>query len=708
MGLAPGTRIGAYEIQSPLGAGGMGEVFRARDTKLGRQVAVKILPDDFVKDPARVARFQREAQALAALNHPHIAQIYGFEDSSQIHALVMELVEGPTLADRIARGPIAVEEALPIARQIAEALEAAHEQGIIHRDLKPANIKIRPDGTVKVLDFGLAKLADTDLAGTSGLSQSPTITSPAMMTGVGMLLGTAAYMAPEQARGKTVDKRADIWAFGCVLYEMLTGQRAFAADEVSDTLAMVLMKEPDWPLLPPATPPAVRTLLRRCLEKDRQRRLPDIGVARLEIDEVLAAPALPATTSEPLARRGGLRLAWMVATVASVVAIGTAALHFMERPPEPANPIRFRVAEPAGSSWPANSFSQTLTPDGRYIALTVERGGQIRVAIRVFDEEDARELPGTEAVALGVVFWSPDSRFLGFFADGKMKKINILGGPPQILCDVPQGAPPGATWGIDGTILFGQDSGGLLRVSSGGGTPLPATTLDPAKDESSHGQPWFLSDGRRFLYGALSGAPGQPATVYVGSLDGTPPIAVGESDSKVVYADGFLLFVRKGTLLAQAFDATQFETTGDPVVVAQDIPMNVTSRTSGFSASATGVLSYRSSSFGNAVISEVVWLNREGKVLGTVGERTDQTNVRLAPDEQRVAVSVLDPARRSRDIWIHDLARKNLRTRFTFHAGEDWFPAWSPDGRSLAFSGGRERPVLNVYQKATDGSGAET
>ena len=338
----------------------------------------------------------------------------------------------------------------------------------------------------------------------------------------------------------------------------------------------------------------------------------------------------------------------------------------------------------------------------------MERGGQIRVAIRVFDEEDARELPGTEGAALSAIFWSPDSRFLGFFADGKMKKIDILGGPPQILCDVPQGAPPGATWGIDGTILFGQESGGLLRVSSGGGTPLPATTLDRAKNESSHGQPWFLSDGRRFLYGALSGAPGQPATIYVGSLDGTPPIAVGESDSKVVYADGFLLFVRNGTLLAQAFDATQLETTGDPVVVAQDVPMNVTSRTSGFSASATGVLSYRSTSFGNAVISELVWLNREGKVLGTVGERTDQTNVRLAPDEQRVAVSVLDSARRSRDIWIHDLARESLRTRFTFHAGEDWFSAWSPDGRSLAFSGGRERPVLNVYQKATDGSGAET
>jgi len=709
MSLAPGTRIGAYEIQSPLGAGGMGEVYRARDTKLGRQVAVKILPDDFVTDPARVARFQREAQALAALNHPHIAQIYGFEDSGQIHALVMELVEGPTLADRIAQGPVPLDEALPIARQIADALETAHEQGIIHRDLKPANIKVRPDGTVKVLDFGLAKLTDAGVATTaSAMTQSPTITSPAMMTGAGMLLGTAAYMAPEQARGKAVDKRADIWAFGCVLFELLTGRRAFAADEVSDTLAMVLMKEPDWSRLPVATPPAIRTLLRRCVEKDRKRRLPDIGVARLEIDEALAAPALPVTNSETPARRSGPRLAWIVATVASVVAIGIAALHFMERPPEPANPIRFRVAEPAGSSWPANIWSQALSPDGRYIAFLVERGGQIRVAIRVFDEDDARELPGTEGAALGAIFWSPDSRFIGFFADGKMKKIDIVGGPPQILCDVPQAAPPGATWGIDGTILFGQDSGGILRVSSGGGTPLPATTLDRAKNESSHGQPWFLSDGRRFLYGALSGAPGQPATIYVGSLDGTAPIAVGESDSKVVYADGFLLFVRNGTLLAQAFDATQFETTGDPVVVAQDIPINVTSRTSGFSASSTGVLSYRSTSFGNAVISELVWLNREGKVLGTVGERADQTNVRLAPDEQRVAVSVLDPARRSRDIWIHDLARKSLRTRFTFDAGEDWSSAWSPDGRSLAFSGGRERSVLNVYQRATDGSGAET
>jgi serine/threonine protein kinase len=737
MTLAAGTRIGPYEIQSPLGAGGMGEVYRARDTKLGRDVAIKILPDAFVHDPERVARFQREAQVLAALNHPHIAQIYGFEDSpsagsgqAAIKALVMELVEGPTLADRIAPGPVPLEEALPIARQMAEALEAAHEQGIVHRDLKPANVKVRPDGTVKVLDFGLAKLvegpagpakaghyvqqggvgADRSVRLQPDLTGAPTITSPAMMTGAGMILGTAAYMAPEQARGKDVDKRADIWAFGCVLYEMLTGRRSFGADEVSDTLAMVLMKEPDWSRVPATTPSAIRTLLRRCLEKDRKRRLPDIGVARLEIDEALAAPALPATSAETPSRRGEQRLAWIVAAVAGVAAVGVGALYFTERPPEPAAPIRFQVLPPVDTSLSATVWNQAVSPDGRQIAFNVQPtgGNPQRLAIRAFDAEEARELPGTEGAGVTVLFWSPDSRFIGFFADGKMKKIDIVGGPPQIVCDVSQGSPPGATWGIDGTIVFGQNSGGLLRVSSGGGTPVPVTMLDETKKESSHGQPWFLPDGRHFLYRAMAppGTAPRASSIYVGSLDGAPPVPVAESDSKAVYTNGFLLLVREGTLLAQPFDAARLAMRGDPVVVTQDVSINLATGGAGFSASTNGVLSYRTFSSGGAVISQLMWLDRSGKVLGSVGEKTDQSAVQLSPDGTRVAISVLDPARRSRDIWIHDLTREGLRTRFTFDAGEDWDSVWSPDGRSLAFSAGRPRP-LDLYRKVADGSGAE-
>ncbi|MGH9253592.1 MAG: protein kinase domain-containing protein [Vicinamibacterales bacterium] len=740
MALSIGSRLGSFEITGALGAGGMGEVYRARDTRLKRDVALKILPESFATDPERLARFRREAELLAALNHPNIAAIYGLEESDGTCALVMELVDGPTLADRIAdvgrvprsegeqarRGPavlrggpagIPIDEALPIARQIADALEAAHEQGIVHRDLKPANVKVRADGVVKVLDFGLAKLAGPAEAGhyvrQGDLTAAPTITSPAMMTGAGIILGTAAYMAPEQARGKEVDKRADIWAFGCVLYEMLTGRRAFDAGEVSDTLAMVLMKEIDWTSLPAATPPAIRTLLRRCLEKDRKRRLPDIAVARLEIDEVLAAPASQTATTPILVARGGQRLAWTAAAAAAMVAISVSALHFRETPPEPAAPIRFSVTPPPDMSIPAVE-GQWLSPDGRHIAFRVAPVGSIggpdaRLAIRSFDEDEARILAGTEGAA--GAFWSPDSRFLGFFAAGKLQKIDVTGGPPQVLCDLPfaTGAGPGGTWNGDGTILVGAGGpgSGLLRVSSGGGTPVPVTKPDPAKNEVSHRHPWFLPDGRYFLYVVTSGQGGSfsPNSVHLGSLDGDPPSPLMQADALAVYAAGFVLFVRDGTLLAQPFDTDRLVTMGDPLVIAQDVAVNLPMAVASLSASATGMLSYRVTSSGG-VASQLVWIDRSGKVLETIGEKADQSEVRLSPDGTRVAVSVLDPTRRTRDIWIHDLTRDGLRTRFTFDAGEDWSAAWSPDGRSLVFSAGRPSP-LDLYRKNADGSGAE-
>jgi eukaryotic-like serine/threonine-protein kinase len=715
MAIQSGTRLGPYEITAAIGTGGMGEVYRATDTNLGRQVAIKVLPDTFASDPERLARFEREAKTLAALNHPNIAQIYGFEKADGIRALVMELVEGPTLADRIAQGPIPLDEVLPIAKQIAEALEAAHEQGIIHRDLKPANIKLRRDGAVKVLDFGLAKALEPISGAGIDATASPTITSPAMMTGVGVLLGTAAYMSPEQARGKAVDKRSDIWAFGCVLYEMLTGGRPFDAGEVSDTLALVLLREVDWSSLPTSTPSPIHRLLRRCLEKDRKHRLPDIGVARLEIEDALAAPS-SAAESPRTRRPARQRVAWTAAAGFAVAAIALAVLHFSESPPRPAASIRFSVTPPADML--ISGQGHWLSPDGRYLAFRVAprgalaaTGPTVRLAIRSFHEADARVLPGTEGV--WNAFWSPDSRFLAFFADGKLQKIDITGGPPQVLCDASSGASTGGTWNSDGTIVFSVGdsarSVGLFRVSSGGGTPVQVTTPDASRNEGRHAKPRFLPDGRHFLYVVPSGTSGSlsQSSVHVGSLlDGEPAKHLLRSDTEAIYADGFLLYVLDGTLLAQPFDPDRLELTGDRVVVAQNIDVLSAAALNNVSASTTGLLSYRTTS-SEGVGSQLMWFDRSGKMLGTVGERADQTEVQLSPDGTRAAVSVLDPARRTRDIWIYDLMRNGLRTRFTFDAGEDWSSVWSPDGRSLIFTAGRPSP-LDLYQKNADGSGAES
>ena len=709
MSLAAGTRLGPYEILSAIGAGGMGEVYRARDTKLGRHVALKVVPDTFASDPDRLARFTREAQVLAALNHPHIAAIYGFEDSGDTHALVLELVEGETLADRIARGAIPLDEALPIARQIADALEAAHEQGIIHRDLKPANVKVTNDGIVKVLDFGLAKLSDPNGPnvpnGANVLTMSPTITSPALMTGAGIILGTAAYMAPEQARGKEADKRADIWAFGCVLYEMLTARRAFGAEEVSDTLAMVLMKEPDWSRLSATTPPAIRTLLRRCLEKDRKRRLPDIGAARLEIDEALTAPIQVPVPGLAVERRGQ-RLAWGVAALAVVAALGIGVIHFVEPRPKPAGSMRFSILPPPDRTFLNDATSApTLSPDGEELVFQVltSAGDRPRLAVHAFDVDDTRDLQGTDGAIYP--FWSPDSRFIGFFADGKLKRIDTRGGAPEVICDLPGQVAYGGAWSDDGTIMFSVNAFPLLRVPARGGTPSPVTKLDATKKELGHTRPWFLPDGRHFLYytATVSEDP-MGGGIYVGSLDDpTEKTAVGPAESKAVYADGYVLFVRQGVLLAQPFDAARRRTTGDPVVVAQNLLTNRATGAATFAVSSTGVLAYRNGTA--AALTQLALVDRDGKHLGTVGERTDESALELSPDGGRVAVSVFDPLRRSRDIWMHDLNR-GIRTRFTFDAGDEWSAVWSSDGGSLTFSAGRPSP-LDVFRQAANGSAGE-
>jgi hypothetical protein len=514
--MVAGQRLGPYEIIAKLGEGGMGEVYRARDAKLGRDVALKILPETFANEPERLARFEREARTLASLNHPHIAQIYGLEDGPaeagpHNRALVMELVEGEDLSARIARGPLPLDEALPIARQIAEALEAAHDAGIIHRDLKPANIKVRSDGRVKVLDFGLAKTGAAGATGATGASgavrytgaagandqlNSPTITSPAALTMGGMILGTAAYMAPEQAKGKPVDKRADIWAFGCVLYEMVTARRPFDGEDITDTIAAVVSKEPDWS----PVPPMLTRLLHQCLQKDPRKRLRDIGDVWALIDD------MPRTTSAPAVSRGPLTFA--LAGAAAIAAIAAAAIgyvHFSEQPPAPPPLTRLHMALPAGAT---PDLNMQISPDGRRLAY-LGRGadGVVRVYLRAFDELEASPIAGTEGTGSGSVFWSPDSRWLAFVNQQRLKKFDVVGGgSPQTIADVSGASVIGGAWNRDGVIVFGsnpsgrQGSGGMFKVSAAGGTITPITSLDAERKEMGHRFPAFLPDGRRFLY----------------------------------------------------------------------------------------------------------------------------------------------------------------------------------------------------------------
>ncbi|HYE86134.1 MAG TPA: protein kinase, partial [Vicinamibacterales bacterium] len=702
MSLPGGTRLGPYEIDAPLGAGGMGEVYSATDTRLKRRVAIKILPTSVAATPDRLARFEREAEVLASLNHPHIAAIYGVEESHHTKALVMELVEGATLADRIAQGPIPLDEALPIARQIIDALEAAHDQGIVHRDLKPANIKVRDDGTVKVLDFGLAKAVERSASaaesGATGAmvdpALSPTLASPAVSQ-AGVILGTAAYMSPEQARGKPVDKRTDVWAFGAVLYEMLTGARAFAGDDVTEVMSSVIRSTPDWSAIPRDVPSHVVSLIQRCLDKDRKTRIGDISVARFVLsDASVSAQAPPAER----------RIAVLFAATIAALAIGATAGWLMARRPAAApsamTHLQMGVA-PANHLVTSNSnrparTAFAISPDGRSIVFAGRVGPTSKLYRRPLDAAMATAIDGTDGAI--APFFSPDGNWIGFVAEEaarlRVKKVAVAGGPAVTLCDVPTQFW-GASWADDGTIFFGA-RGGLFKVPSDGGLPIPVTKVDLAKGDR-HLLPHALPGGKAVIFTA------PPDVVHLAIDSGEQRTLLEDAADARYVATGHLVFMKMGTLMAVPFDVASGQVSGSPVALIEDVMHGVNALNSNdetlagqFAISPTGTLVYAAGGVMPSRLGQPTWVDRTGATHSTAIAAGRLTVPRLSPDGQKLAVEMRAETSRDTDIWVYDLARGSP-TRITFDGGGR--PVWSPDGAKVVYAT-RGMHVINA-----DGSG---
>ena len=706
MALAPGARLGRYEITARIGAGGMGEVYRAIDANLDRQVAIKVLPDLVANDPERLARFEREARTLASLNHPNIAIVHGLETADGTPALVMELVEGETLAEQIARGPIPIDEVRSTSLQIAEALEAAHDQGIIHRDLKPANIKVRPDGTVKVLDFGLAKAMEP-VGATPGVTQSPTITSPAVMTAVGVLLGTAAYMSPEQARGKLVDKRADIWSFGCVLYEMLTGRRAFTGDDVSDVLASVLAREPDWTLLPPEVSPVVAAYLKRCLYKDRKHRVGDIRDVRLAIEGAFDTGAPPVAHPVAVAPRRWLRAMPVAAAVVGAALLAVVAAWALWPLAEPQAVTRFEHNLASNQVFRSTGRPvMAVSPNGRDFVYNTSRG----LYLRSMEATEARLIPGTEA-NLTTPFFAPDGQSIGYFQGGQLKRIGLAGGAAVVICEATN--PFGATWATDNTIFFGQGTG-IMRVSANGGTP--ELVVAATAGEQVHG-PQLLPDGDSVLFSVTtaSGATRWDlARIVVQSLStGARKLLVqGGSDARYV-PTGHLVYARGDALFAVAFDLDKLDVRGGPIAVVGEIARSgdpaTTTAAANYGFSETGTLVYTKPGSSNWVAGArgglpfgiLVWVDRKGQEEPLPAPPRAYLYPRLSPDGTRVAIDVRD---QQSDIWIWNIRRQTL-TSFTSDPGTDAAPVWSPDGQRLLWTSSRAGR-FNLYWQAADGTGS--
>jgi serine/threonine protein kinase len=724
------TKLGAYEIVGPLGAGGMGEVYRATDTRLKRQVAIKLLPSGLAVDPDRLARFQREAELLASLNHPNIAAVYGLEDSNGVKALVMELVEGPTLADRIKHGPIPIDEALPIARQIAAALEAAHEQGIIHRDLKPANIKVRDDGTVKVLDFGLAKLTEAGGGRAGSGSDAPTMTSPVLMTGMGIILGTAAYMSPEQARGRIVDKRTDVWAFGAVLYEMLTAARAFEGEDIAETIASVVKSTPNWTALPADLPPHIVTLIQRCLEKDRNARIGDMAVARFLMSDNTTFSIVPTSTvtaaasgetsavssvtvgrtrKRPESRSGRRVPSWLFVVGGLLLAV-----YFASRPDREAPQVAYLQMSVSPADMLVNSQASVrpsrtaiaISPDGKTIAFSAIKGAgpEPQLYVRTLDRADATAIPGTDG-AIAPIF-SPDGRSIAFWTGNTLKKVPAGGGPAATICTA---AIPawGMSWGEDDTIYF-ADRGGIFKVSASGGTPTQVTKRDNEKGER-HLLPQIMPGGKVLLFTSIlnTDAWDTSNTIAFNLQTNESRVLIPQAADARYVDTGHLLFLKSGTLMAVPFNVSSQQVTGAPVAVIDNVMQAINAPNGGdesgagqFTVSPSGTLLYVTGGISPNLMRSLVWVDRNGKTPPLpAGVAGPYLYPRISPDGRRIAVEVKRGMSRSTDLWIYDVLR-GAATRVTFNGSNA--PVWSPDSRRLAHQ------TDKIYTINTDGSQSET
>ena len=706
-GPAPGQKLAHYEIVGLIGRGGMGEVHRAHDTKLGRDVALKLLPRELSGEPERTARFEREARTLASLQHPNVASIYGFEEHAGQRFLVMELVEGEDLSRRMARGALSVDEVTDIARQIAAGLEAAHERGIVHRDLKPANVMLTPDHEVKILDFGLARAWFGDAGDENDIGASPTIT--AAMTAAGTILGTAAYMSPEQARGKAVDRRADIWAFGVILFEMLTAERLFDGETVSDTLAAVLRAEPDWGALPAAEAPLLTRIVERCLVRDPRQRLRDIGEVRVLLQAgdgsamSLFGAQAPADVPLAAARRGipvvaivaialvtGIVGAW----IGSRLLVGTAEPHVVHAAIPPARGTTIQLA----SSAPGPGV---LSPDGRMVAFTArDEAGVTRLYLRHVDRAEPVAISGTESAAYP--FWSPDAASIAYFevgaGAGKLRKVNVGGGPPVTLCPAQNGK--GGTWNEDGVILFAPSASSTIhRVPAIGGEPVPITTL--AEGEDSHRHPRFLPGGREFLFVGRRGQAGDMGVVYVASLDGGEPRKVAESQAQAEYSRGHLFTVRENALLATPFDLGSLTLDGGAIPVVEDVTIvSEGAVLATYSTSTSGALVFQRGE--NEDDRELEWVDLRTGASTELPTRGQMFHPSISPDGSTAAVEVYGESQEGADIWLVDLDN-GLRTRFTFEPGDEATAVWSPDGAWLYYVT-RQGGTSRVLRRAVDGT----
>jgi len=710
--LAPDTQLGPFRIETLIGAGGMGEVYRAHDTKLQRAVAIKVLPDSFAHDADRRSRFEDEARVLAALNHPHIGAIYGVEESEDVVALVLELVDGVTLDERLAAGPIAFDDVLRIARQLAEGLEAAHDRGIVHRDFKPGNIKITPDGNVKILDFGLAKAAGLQVGaatpGTPGVSRHA--------TQVGAVIGTAGYMSPEQARGQPVDKRTDIWAFGCVLFRMCAQQPPFAGATVTEALDAVIAHEPDWELLPATAPPYLVRILRRCLTKDPKLRLRDIGEARVAIEtgDDTPIPRGPARSLMRLIAFGSIAGSVVLAATLALVLYRTSATGS-----RPAAPVRFEVFPPLEGFFnidPAQTFF-AVSPDGSQLAFLsatesdpLFTGALNRIWVRKMADVEAKPLHGTDGATLP--FWSPDGRSLAFSAGDKLLRIGLEGGAPVPVCDLPPIGSMHGTWGLSdpadpewpgGVILLGSPTGtAIFAVPAGGGLPREILRPNESKGEARVYWPSFLPDGKRFLYTvSLKNGSGE---LHVGRLDGSTQTVMAVSSNTQWIEPDIVLFVREGVLMAQRVDLEASKTVGEPVQVADQVEYFFTTGRATFSASYTGTIAYHA----GGDVKQLVWVDRSGRESGTIGSPADyDSHTRLSHDGKMLLTARRQPGLGTYDIWRHNLIRRDAEERLTTGRGSELTPVWIEGERAILFAGDSDGTIPHLFRR-DPASGVET